>query len=266
MEPIKDLLRTLSSSSQIPVATFCSEACLVICSYHMGLLSFFKSVVIFGCVYVCVCRRVCHVFGCLEASYRWLHHQIWAQGVELGFSERAIHTFNHWALSPAMTCLLSKSWRSLISPPVLELCPFRYPNTACELLTCDVPQISDRLGEDESLLNLLYDFLDQEPPLNPLLASFFSKTIGNLIARKTEQVMICEAKCIGQSLLPLWNCHQALETAFCLLNRTQMNSVSGWYVNCCLSEVPFQRGFCSQLWNKQYFLSFLGALQAPHQA
>lgn len=51
-------------------------------------------------------------------------------------------------------------------------------------------QISDRLGEDERLLSLLYDFLDQEPPLNPLLASFFSKTIGNLIARKTEQVII----------------------------------------------------------------------------
>ncbi|XP_047403939.1 serine/threonine-protein phosphatase 6 regulatory subunit 2 isoform X2 [Sciurus carolinensis] len=66
---------------------------------------------------------------------------------------------------------------------------FKYPNTACELLTCDVPQISDRLGEDESLLSLLYDFLDREPPLNPLLASFFSKTIGNLIARKTEQVI-----------------------------------------------------------------------------
>ncbi|XP_048209581.1 serine/threonine-protein phosphatase 6 regulatory subunit 2 isoform X2 [Perognathus longimembris pacificus] len=67
---------------------------------------------------------------------------------------------------------------------------FKYPNTACELLTCDVPQISDRLGGDESLMNLLYDFLDQEPPLNPLLASFFSKTIGNLIARKTEQVIM----------------------------------------------------------------------------
>ncbi|XP_013366860.1 PREDICTED: serine/threonine-protein phosphatase 6 regulatory subunit 2 isoform X5 [Chinchilla lanigera] len=67
---------------------------------------------------------------------------------------------------------------------------FKYPNTACELLTCDVPQISDRLGGDESLLNLLYDFLDREPPLNPLLASFFSKTIGNLIARKTEQVIV----------------------------------------------------------------------------
>ncbi|KAM9277359.1 serine/threonine-protein phosphatase 6 regulatory subunit 2 isoform 3-T4 [Cariama cristata] len=65
----------------------------------------------------------------------------------------------------------------------------RYPNTACELLTSDVPQINDKLGGDESLLNILYDFLDHEPPLNPLLASFFSKTIGNLIARKTEQVI-----------------------------------------------------------------------------
>ncbi|XP_014648804.1 PREDICTED: serine/threonine-protein phosphatase 6 regulatory subunit 2 isoform X4 [Ceratotherium simum simum] len=67
---------------------------------------------------------------------------------------------------------------------------FKYPNTACELLTCDVSQINDRLGGDETLLNLLYDFLDHEPPLNPLLASFFSKTIGNLIARKTEQVIV----------------------------------------------------------------------------
>lgn len=66
---------------------------------------------------------------------------------------------------------------------------FKFPNTACELLTCDVPQISDRLGEDESLLGLLCDFLDREPPLNPLLASFFSKTIGNLIVRKTEPVI-----------------------------------------------------------------------------
>ncbi|KAM6215059.1 LOW QUALITY PROTEIN: serine/threonine-protein phosphatase 6 regulatory subunit 2 [Rhynchocyon petersi] len=67
---------------------------------------------------------------------------------------------------------------------------FKYPNTACELLTSDVPQITDALGGDETLLNLLYGFLNHDPPLNPLLASFFSKTIGNLIARKTEQVIM----------------------------------------------------------------------------
>ncbi|XP_035751977.1 serine/threonine-protein phosphatase 6 regulatory subunit 2 isoform X2 [Egretta garzetta] len=74
-----------------------------------------------------------------------------------------------------------------MSPPWIWM--RRYPNTACELLTSDVPQINDKLGGDETLLNILYDFLDHEPPLNPLLASFFSKTIGNLIARKTEQVI-----------------------------------------------------------------------------
>ncbi|KAG8517984.1 LOW QUALITY PROTEIN: Serine/threonine-protein phosphatase 6 regulatory subunit 2, partial [Galemys pyrenaicus] len=76
-------------------------------------------------------------------------------------------------------------------PPldVEEKVRFKYPNTACELLTCGAPQISDRLGGDEALLGLLYGFLDHEPPLNPLLASFFSKTAGSLIARKTEQVV-----------------------------------------------------------------------------
>ncbi|KAJ8381480.1 hypothetical protein SKAU_G00022580 [Synaphobranchus kaupii] len=66
---------------------------------------------------------------------------------------------------------------------------FKYPNIACELLTSDVNHINDKLGGDECLLETLYQFLEKEPPLNPLLASFFSKTIGNLIARKTEQVI-----------------------------------------------------------------------------
>ncbi|XP_063067543.1 serine/threonine-protein phosphatase 6 regulatory subunit 2a [Engraulis encrasicolus] len=66
---------------------------------------------------------------------------------------------------------------------------FKFPNIACELLTADVSVLNDKLGGDEALMEKLYQFLEQEPPLNPLLASFFSKTIGNLIARKTEQVI-----------------------------------------------------------------------------
>ncbi|XP_029317577.1 serine/threonine-protein phosphatase 6 regulatory subunit 2a isoform X2 [Cottoperca gobio] len=76
-------------------------------------------------------------------------------------------------------------------PPVdlEERSRFKFPNIACELLTSDVSIINDKLGADDSLLEVLYHFLEQDPPLNPLLASFFSKTIGNLIARKTEQVI-----------------------------------------------------------------------------
>lgn len=59
---------------------------------------------------------------------------------------------------------------------------------ACEILTSDVPQINDALGADESLLNRLYGFLQSSDSLNPLLASFFSKVMGILINRKTEQV------------------------------------------------------------------------------
>ncbi|KAK7151795.1 hypothetical protein R3I94_008214 [Phoxinus phoxinus] len=66
---------------------------------------------------------------------------------------------------------------------------YKYANVACELLTCDVSLINDKVGGDESLLKTLYNFLEQTPPLNPLLASFFSKTVGNLITRKTEQMI-----------------------------------------------------------------------------
>lgn len=69
-----------------------------------------------------------------------------------------------------------------------ECTRFKYPNIACELLTCDVPALNERLASDAALLAKLCLFLDNEPPLNPLLASFFSKIMGVLIAKKTEQV------------------------------------------------------------------------------
>jgi hypothetical protein len=77
-------------------------------------------------------------------------------------------------------------------PPgdVEEKTRFRYPNIACELLTCDVPQLNERLAGSEALLAKLYAFLQTPPPLNPLLASFFSKTLAGLVTRRAEQVRI----------------------------------------------------------------------------
>ncbi|KAI2561433.1 PPP6R3 isoform 18, partial [Pan troglodytes] len=49
--------------------------------------------------------------------------------------------------------------------------------------------MNDRLGEDESLLMKLYSFLLNDSPLNPLLASFFSKVLSILISRKPEQIV-----------------------------------------------------------------------------
>ncbi|XP_064193173.1 serine/threonine-protein phosphatase 6 regulatory subunit 3-like isoform X1 [Anguilla rostrata] len=70
-----------------------------------------------------------------------------------------------------------------------EKIKYKYPNISCELLTSDVGQVNDRLGEDESLLLKLYSFLQNEAPLNPLLASFFSKVLSILISRKPDQIV-----------------------------------------------------------------------------
>uniref|UniRef100_A0A2K5EA97 Serine/threonine-protein phosphatase 6 regulatory subunit 2 n=1 Tax=Aotus nancymaae TaxID=37293 RepID=A0A2K5EA97_AOTNA len=74
---------------------------------------------------------------------------------------------------------------------------FKYPNAACELLTCDVPQISDCLGGDESLLSLLYDFLGHEPPLNPLLA----RPVFSARPLKKDKFISLVLKHIGTSAL-----------------------------------------------------------------
>ncbi|XP_024911723.1 serine/threonine-protein phosphatase 6 regulatory subunit 2-like isoform X2 [Cynoglossus semilaevis] len=88
-------------------------------------------------------------------------------------------------------CMKELVYMITTEPPtgVDETKRFKYSNIACELLTCDVGLINDKLGNEEYLLESLYAFLEQSSPLNPLLASFFSKTIGNLITRKTEQVI-----------------------------------------------------------------------------
>lgn len=64
---------------------------------------------------------------------------------------------------------------------------YKYPNVACELLTCDLPSVNEKLAGDEDLLAKLYSFIDTDEPLNPLLASFFSRTIGVLVARASDQ-------------------------------------------------------------------------------
>merc|ERR1712018_1042882 len=79
---------------------------------------------------------------------------------------------------------------SLSLQKIEESARFRLPHIAAEILSCEVPQINEQVSSDENMLKKLYSFLEQEPPLNPLLSSFFSKAFGVLITRKSEQVSI----------------------------------------------------------------------------
>ena len=63
------------------------------------------------------------------------------------------------------------------------------PNST-EIMMCEVPQISSAISQDETLLEKLFSFMESESPLNPLLASFFTKAVGNILTRKSEQVSI----------------------------------------------------------------------------
>ncbi|KAB7499068.1 Serine/threonine-protein phosphatase 6 regulatory subunit 3 [Armadillidium nasatum] len=64
---------------------------------------------------------------------------------------------------------------------------FKYANLASELLTSDVPAIVEKVASSSNLLQMLYQFLEKEKPLNPLLASFVSKVFGMLVQRRSEQ-------------------------------------------------------------------------------
>ncbi|XP_076040477.1 phosphatase 6 regulatory subunit 1-like protein fmt isoform X10 [Oratosquilla oratoria] len=64
---------------------------------------------------------------------------------------------------------------------------FKYANLAAEILTSDVPVVISSLVSNKCLLDKLYGLLEREKPLNPLLASFFSKVLGMLVQRRSEQ-------------------------------------------------------------------------------
>lgn len=66
---------------------------------------------------------------------------------------------------------------------------FKNANVACELLTSDVQVITDALTNDEELLLKLYSFIRPDEPLNPLLASFFCKTMSLAFVKNTPKLL-----------------------------------------------------------------------------
>ncbi|GAB4814745.1 hypothetical protein N2152v2_001791 [Parachlorella kessleri] len=66
---------------------------------------------------------------------------------------------------------------------------FKYPFAACEIFCCEVEGIFNTLLENESLLDQLFSILQNERPLNCMLAGYFSRVVGSLLLRRTQEVM-----------------------------------------------------------------------------
>lgn len=78
-------------------------------------------------------------------------------------------------------CVRSLSFRMCLYPqPSMS----RYPHLACELLTAEVYTIVEKLSSSESLLQLLWSFLDSSSPLDPLVGSFISKVLAMLLNKE----------------------------------------------------------------------------------
>lgn len=65
----------------------------------------------------------------------------------------------------------------------------RYPFTACEVFCCEVEALYNTLLEDADLMRLLFSLLDAEPPLACKTAGYFGRVVGQLLLRKTNEMM-----------------------------------------------------------------------------
>ena len=65
---------------------------------------------------------------------------------------------------------------------------YKKSNIACELLTCDVPLMNEVLA-NIPVLGKLSTFIETDEALNPLLASFFSKTFILVCLKKPESML-----------------------------------------------------------------------------
>ncbi|KAL4434788.1 hypothetical protein ABPG77_005315 [Micractinium sp. CCAP 211/92] len=87
---------------------------------------------------------------------------------------------------------VDKLVRYLVEPPPEGADPkrsFKYPFTACEIFCCEVEGIFNTLLENEDVLAQLFSLLQAPRPLNCMLAGYFSRVMGSLLLRRTQDIM-----------------------------------------------------------------------------
>ena len=66
---------------------------------------------------------------------------------------------------------------------------FKYPFTSCEIFCCEVEGIYNTMLENDDVLDTLFGLLKMERPLNTILAGYFSRVVGALLARRSGEIV-----------------------------------------------------------------------------
>mmetsp|Transcript_8983 Transcript_8983/g.37062 ORF Transcript_8983/g.37062 Transcript_8983/m.37062 type:complete len:598 (-) Transcript_8983:68-1861(-) len=66
---------------------------------------------------------------------------------------------------------------------------FKYPYLCAEIICSNTWSIFEGLFNNEPLIALLFNFLDNEPPLHPVLSSYVNKVASYLLAKKNVQTV-----------------------------------------------------------------------------
>eukprot|EP00127_Corallochytrium_limacisporum_P007311 Clim_evm52s246 gene=Clim_evmTU52s246 len=71
----------------------------------------------------------------------------------------------------------------------LESDGFKYAHVSAEILASEVWAVCEALTSDENLLTLLFFVLENDPPLNPLTASYFAKIVSVLLTKNSSKMI-----------------------------------------------------------------------------
>jgi len=80
---------------------------------------------------------------------------------------------------------------------------FKYPFVAAQLIGCEAPEIMERILNEESLINMLFEPLNTDQPLNLTLAGYMSRAYTALLNRNHYDVLsyLYEVHAYGTQLL-----------------------------------------------------------------
>ena len=68
-----------------------------------------------------------------------------------------------------------------------EVKRYKFPYVASEIYACDIWSLYEGTVKDTALMQEFWKFLDRDPPLNPLTASYFCKVNMILLQKVTKE-------------------------------------------------------------------------------